>query len=145
MSLLRLLLQEPSTTATPDLSDPKWVKNSRGGYHRLLSLLTAEIAALSGIGGVYAIWHRGVRPGWVYVGASKDLCKSLQEARDTPGILAFESRGGLYVSWSPVVPDCRDGVVKFLKETCSPAIPEPLPSDDSDARRAKAIPVKLPG
>lgn len=145
MSLLRLLLQEPSTAAPPELSDPKWAKNSRGGFHRLLSLLTAEITALSGTGGVYAIWHRGVRPGWVYVGASKDLCKSLQEARDTPEILAFESRGGLYVSWSAVVPDCRDGVVKFLKETCSPAIADPLACDDADGRRAKAIPVKLPG
>lgn len=144
MSLLKLLLKEAPTAAP--IADPRWVKNKRGGYHRLLSMLSVEIQGLNDIGGVYAIWHRGVRPGWVYVGATDDLCRSLQETRDLPEILAYEGRGGLYVSWSPIVPESRAGVVKFLKRACSPAIPDPLPHDDEDGgRRIEEIPVKLPG
>lgn len=142
MSLLNLLYKE-QPAAVP-VADPKWAKTKRGGYHRLLSMLSVEISALAGLGGVYAIWHRGARPAWVYTGSSIDLCRSLQEARDLPEILAFEGRGGLYVSWSPVAPASRAGVVKYLKQTCSPAIASPLPHDDDDGRRVDAIAVKLP-
>lgn len=144
MSLLKLLLKESPSSAAA-IADPKWAKNKRGGYHRLLSLLAVDLAELQGVGGVHAIWHRGIKPAWVYVGSSDDLCNSLQEARDLPEILAFEGRGGLYVSWSPIVPDCRAGVVRFLKQTCSPAITVPLSCDDGDGRRVEAIPVRLPG
>lgn len=143
MSLLKLLYKEPPTAAP--IADPKWTKTKRGGYHRLLSMLSVEISALAGLGGVYAIWHRGARPAWVYVGSSDDLCRSLQESRDLPEILAYEGRGGLYVSWSPIASASRAGVVRFLKQTCSPAIADPLPHDDEEGRRVTAIPVKLPG
>ena len=143
MSLFKLLYKEAPTAAP--IGDPKWVKNRRGGYHKLLSMLSVEISALAGIGGVYAIWHRGVRPAWVYVGSSDDLCRSLQESRDLPEILAYEGRGGLYVSWSPIVRESRAGVVRFLKETCSPVISDPLPHDDGEGRRVHAIAVVLPG
>ena len=61
------------------------------------------------------------------------------------GERAYDRRGGLYVSWSPIVRESRAGVVRFLKETCSPAISDPLPHDDGEGRRVHAIAVMLPG
>jgi hypothetical protein len=144
MSLLRLLLKEPPPNEAP-AADPKWVKNKRGGYHKLLGMLSVELSALEGIGGVYALWHRGVRPAWLYVGATDNLGQSLQEVRDMPEILAYEGRGGVYVSWSLIAPSSRAGVVKYMKQACSPVIADPLPHDKDDNRRAAPIEVKLPG
>ncbi len=144
MSLLGLFREQrpppPAVAAAP--ADPGWVKPPKGYYHRLLSI-RLELAKLRGVGGVYVVWHRGVRPAWVHVGATEDLAASLAEARDTPEILAYESRGGLHVTWSPIIADYRMGVLAHLREAMSPELDMVLPTDLTP-RRARPVPVKLP-
>lgn len=142
MSLLKLLTRE-AKTPPGEVADPAWRKSPKGYFYRLLSL-NLGLDKLKGVGGVYVLWHRGLRPRWVYVGATDDLGRSLSEARDHPGVLAYEPRGGLYVTWSPIVAEYRPGVLLYLREVMAPLIAEPLPWDETP-RRAEPVPVRLPG
>lgn len=145
MSFLKRLvgaLESPPAPAVQEALDPKWARSPSGRFHRLLSI-GLDIKPLSGVGGVYVIWHQGVKPGWVHVGATTDLGRALADARDDPEVLSFESRGGLYVTWSPVVADFRTGVAAYLQSAMSPVIDRDLPADTA-LRKAEPIPVKMP-
>jgi hypothetical protein len=119
MSLFSMLLKEPPPPAGP--VDPKWRRNERGYFYRLMDI-DVEAVGLNATGGVYAIWHRGVRPEWVYVGHSDKLGASIVAARNNDDIADFEVNGGLYVTWSPIVAEFRDGVVNYLRLQLKPVI-----------------------
>ncbi len=140
MSLLSLLLDDPASHGPPD---PQWRRNERGFYHRLAFLEPAKLG-LKHQGGVFAIWHRGVHPEWVHVGAHDDLAFALEQARDSEEINRFEVNGGLYVTWSPIAPDVRAGVVAYLRQVLHPVaqarlIGEEIPHPDTDP-----VPVQPP-
>lgn len=145
MSFLRQLFKEEPKPATDAGSpaDPQWRRPANGGYYQRLLSINLDLEALRGVGGVYVIWHRGVRPGWVHVAATDDLGRALSECRDHPAILGYEMRGGLYVTWSTVLPDFRAGVVTYLRQAMAPEIEESLPWDDT-LRKAEPMPVKFP-
>jgi hypothetical protein len=98
-----------------------WQRDEHGYFFRLLRLHPAE-AGLSGIGGVYVMWHRGVRPQWIYMGATDDLGESIGQARDTQEVLSFEGRGSVYVTWAPIKSEYRDGVAVYLRNSLNPEI-----------------------
>lgn len=129
MSLLSLIMKESPPPSGP--VDPKWRRNERGYFHRLLSL-EVESLNLGGVGGVYAIWHRGVRPEWVYVGATTDLGSAILAASHNADITDYEINGGLFVTWTPIVEEYRDGVVNFLRKQLKPVIDE-VPGEHIDA------------
>ena len=52
--------------------DPGWVTTPDGAFFPFLSLDPEELG-LSGVAGVYLIWHGGVRPEWVYAGHTIDM------------------------------------------------------------------------
>ena len=54
------------------LINPKWIRYPKGTFYQLLQLDTDE-ASLNGVGGVYLVWHRGIKPAWVYAGDSPNL------------------------------------------------------------------------
>lgn len=93
-----------------------WWRNARGKYPRLAFIEPVE-DGLSGVGGVYVIWHRGVRPRWVYVGAGYDMGKAVEQARSNRDIADLEVHGGLFFTCSPVKEGYRDGVVRYLHES----------------------------
>ncbi len=133
-------------TAAPKITkaiDPKWAKNAKGSFNRLLYFEPDE-ANIRGVGGVYIIWHGGVKPAWVYVAETPDLARSIGEAQDNDDITDYEINGSLYVSWSPVLADYRRGVLLFLTQSLKPRVVNPrAPTEETDD--TYLIPVLLPG
>lgn len=142
MSLLSLLngRRLPYSDKHPALIP--WQTDSDGLYLRLLRLHPKN-AGITGIGGVYLLWHQGTEARWIYVGRSRDLARSIATARDSSDILIFEPDGGVYVTWAPILPEYQSGVVRYLKETLSPLILENL--DERIDPNAAPIPVLPPG
>ncbi|MBN2751083.1 MAG: hypothetical protein JXQ84_00090 [Rhodospirillaceae bacterium] len=122
----------------PPLDIP-WEKNDKGRFWKLLTV-RPESLALSGRGGVAVFFHRGVKPGWVYVCATNDLGDVLEKAQDDMDITAYEGRGGVYVVWSFVKPEFRDGVALHLRQTLKPKI---LDSDLDGHRTYSQDPVPV--
>ena len=52
-----------------------------GPYPRLISMDEAAPSVLKNKGGVFALWHRGVRPQWIYIGYTPDLWAALLAAQ----------------------------------------------------------------
>ena len=88
-------------------------------------VLDSEKAGLSGIGGIYAIWHGGVRPEWVYIGMSNDLAATFRDLAGNEDICNYNVRGGLFVSWALILEDYRGGVLRFLNDSMKPLVPNP--------------------
>lgn len=117
----------PPVSSGPPV-DVSWQHDERGYFHRLLRLHPAE-AGLSGVGGVYVMWTRGIHPKWIYAGATDDLGEAIGQARDTQEILTFEGHGSVYVTWSPIKTEYRDGVAAYLRSSLTPEITTVLPTD----------------
>ena len=112
------------------VQDPGWVKSPSGRVHRFI-VLDPEKAGLSGIGGIYVIWHGGARPEWVYIGKSNDLAATFQELAGNEDILEYNVRGGLFVSWALIREEFRDGALRFLNDSMKPVVPNPdMPGED---------------
>ena len=94
------------------VQDPGWVKSASGRFHRFI-VFDAEKAGLSGIGGIYAIWHGGVRPEWVSIGKSTDLAATFRELTGNEDIRNYNVRGGLFISWALIREDYWDGDRKY--------------------------------
>ncbi len=71
------------------------------------------------------IWHSGVAPGWVFIGRTDNLGSSLDEVQEEAEIMDYEINGGLYVTWSPVLKEKQNGVLRFLHETMNPKVENP--------------------
>lgn len=119
--------------------DPGWIHNPEGGFFPLLTLDPEEVG-LTGKGGVYLIWHGGMRPEWVFAGHATDLAAALHAAGNNKDISQYERNGGLFVAWSPVMPKYRAGVVRYLEMNFKPLVPNP--GDYSD--RNTPVPVTPP-
>ncbi|WNK00665.1 hypothetical protein L2D14_04400 [Thalassospiraceae bacterium LMO-JJ14] len=116
--------------------DPKWERNKQGKFFRL-SHLDTRAEGLQGYGGVFVIWHSGVKPQWVYVGASDDLAQAINAASDDGDIMSYEVNGGLFVSWAPILKLRRNGVMRFLIEAMQPVVENP------DAKGIKDGPISV--
>ena len=101
--------------------DPNWARSASGRFHRLVRL-DPEAEGLSGLGGVYVIWHAGIRPEWVYVGHTEDLAGTFHHVGRDRDIMDYEVNGGLYVSWCLIREEYRDGVVRYLHDTLNPPV-----------------------
>ncbi|MDP2698783.1 hypothetical protein [Thalassospira sp.] len=122
----------------PKAQDIKWRKSPRGDYYKLFMLDDIADLKLDGVGGVYLIWHGGLKPGWLTAGATDDLGESFRDARSNREIRNYDGRGGVFISWSPIVDDYRDGVVHFIEKHTNPAF------DCDYDKREEPIPVLLP-
>lgn len=118
---------------TPQFTDPvepNWVHTPDGGFLHLLSLDPEELG-LGNLGGVYLIWHGGVKPEWVYTGHTKDLAAALHQAGNNEDINYYDKNGSLFVAWAPVKEPYRPGVAKYIEETFQTLIPNPGSFTDS--------------
>ena len=110
---------KPLASAEP--MDPNWARSAGGRFHRLAKL-DPEAEGLSRVGGVYAIWHAGVRPAWVYVGHSEDLADSFHHVGRNNDIMGYDANGGLYASWCLIREEYRNGVARHLQDTLNPLV-----------------------
>lgn len=127
----------PVFTGPPE--DPRWVKSPAGKFNRLLRVDPVK-SGLKGVGGVIVIWHAGIKPRWVFVGSSSCLGTYVQEIDVNREIMRYEANGGLYVTWSPIREEYRDGVLKFLVEQMKPLVHNPI----ADLEDIYPIPVLPP-
>ena len=121
--------------------DPKWVHGEGGRFPKFLDL-DPEAAGLEGKSAVYAIWHTGVQPGWVYIGRSTNLASTFFALGEDDDVLQFEDRGNMYVSWCYIRDEFQDGAVTYLTQTLKPKI------DNSEAKsedRVDMIAISPPG
>ncbi len=132
--------EEKQAEAVSEPVDPGWYRTAKGGFPQLFSLEPEEVG-LSGKGGVFLIWHGGVRPEWVYVGHSPDMAQSLFDIGKNKEVTDYENRGGLFVTWAFVLEEYRDGVVKFLQEN----LPTIVASANTYTDETAAVPVFSPG
>jgi hypothetical protein len=120
--------------------DPGWARSPRGLFFRLIHL-DPEKEGLSGVGGIFVIWHAGVRPQWVCVAAAEDLAAAIHRMADDADVMSYEVNGGLFVSWALVQPAYRSGAVAYLTGRLRPAIGP----DVDPAAGITAIAVSPPG
>ena len=113
--------------------NPMWARSSRGLFFRLIHL-DPEEKGLSGVGGIFVVWHAGLRPQWVCVSAADDLAAAIHRLADDADVMSYEVNGGLFVSWALVRPEHRSGAVAYLTGRLRPAI-------GSDVHPAAGIPV----
>lgn len=99
---------------------------------------------MHGLGGVYVVWHKGVRPEWVYVGATDDLAQALARALDDDEIFAYEPRGGLWCTWALIRPEYRNGAVAYLRRLLNPVV-DPRAGDELDLDAVQPVAIQPPG
>ncbi|MBF0167081.1 MAG: hypothetical protein HQL45_05570 [Alphaproteobacteria bacterium] len=133
---------ETFDSKTPPI-DPAWGKSPKGHFYRLAHLEPDEVG-LPGLGGVYVVWHKGVRPEWLYVAATEDLGKALMQALEDTDISSYEPRGGLWCTWAPIRPEFRNGVVLYLRKLLKTVIP-PKPADEIEEGSVQPVAVLPPG
>lgn len=143
MALFGVGRKEPKSPKIPENalpSDPKWVRNRRGKYHRLVHLDT-QAEDLEGLSGVYVIWHSGVAPRWVWIDRADDLARAIDRIQENADVMFYEKNGGLYVTWAPVREEYQPGVVRYLTEQMKPEVENPKAQNI----QADAVPVYVPG
>lgn len=120
--------------------NPKWATDSRGRFHRLADL-DPDRLGLSGTSAVFVLWHKGVKPAWVYVGRSRNLAETLYDIGKNDEIMHNDLHGGLYVTWSLIRNEFQDGVVRYLTNVLQPKIPNTA----TPGVKTKPIAVLIPG
>jgi hypothetical protein len=86
--------------------------------------------------GVYVIWHGGQTPWTVRVGQG-DIKDRLTAHRGDQAVLAYRSKGDLFVTWVAVPPASLDGVERYLANQLRPLVGDRHPD-------VTPIPVNLP-
>lgn len=137
--------RNPADEPVGDPVDIGWVRNRKGQFHNMLRLDTIA-ESLRGEGGVYVIWHGGLKPDWLYVGFSSDLGRQIDPLIDDPRFEDYAARGGVYVTWALVKEEFRHGIVRYLTEALTPEIDNPAAGPLCDGPdRVVPIAVYLPG
>lgn len=92
------------------------------GVYPSLFDLAGHTAALDGKGGVYALWHLGVRPQWLRIGAAGDLLGCLRVLSAVPQVAAYRGNGGLFVAWTFPEAARLPGIAHHLRARLEPAL-----------------------
>jgi hypothetical protein len=137
--------EKPAKITTP--VDPNWVRTPEGRFLPFLELDPEELG-LNKVGGVFLIWHGGVRPQWVYAGHAKDLASAFHQAGNNKDITYYDNNGGLFVAWALVKEPYRAGVVKYLDQSFKTLVEnttdfndktEPIPVLPPSAKKRSAL------
>lgn len=90
-------------------------------YPSLFDLKTHTLG-LTGKGGVYALWHLGVRPQWLHIGAGPSLGVCLASAATALVASPWRGNGGLYAAWVFMDSARWPGIVQGLRSRLAPAL-----------------------
>jgi len=121
--------------------DPKWVHGEGGRFPKFLDL-DPEAGGLTGKSAVFAIWHTGVQPGWVYIGRSSNLAETFFELGENEDVLEFRDRGNLFVSWCYIREEFQEGAVAYLTAAVKPKVDNPRARTEDSV---DLIPIFPPG
>jgi len=102
-----------------------WIKCTGEQWCPLLTVNLAH-SHFDGLEGVYIIWHGQPDPAVVYVGQG-NIRDRLTQHRQDSAILAYEKQI-LYVTWTRVSSEYRDGIERFLAESWKPKVGHSYPS-----------------
>ena len=75
-------------------------------------------------GGLYAFWHRGVRPQWIYVGYTGNLGEALEAAQEDSALALYDLNEGVFAAWAACLPNQRQAAVMHLRHILEPALIE---------------------
>lgn len=140
--LVGKLSEKLASTLTSKPDRGPW-QPSQGGYPRLMALEQDELDGLQGIGGLYVLWHRGVRPQWLAVNHTEDLCAALKAAQIDPDILLYDQNDGVFVTWAECLREQRLGAVQYLHSALEPALAEPV-SEPEASNSTETLPIEFP-
>jgi len=108
-------------------------------------LMTFDSSALTGKGGLYAIWHLGVRPQWLRVGLADDLALTFAALAQASWVMKHEGNAGIYLAWAFPAPAQAMGMARYLHETLKPSFQsEPFSFDRTLEPATVALPCPLP-
>lgn len=93
-----------------------------GPYPLLLEVTDEDLKPLVEKSGVFVLWHRGVRPQWVFAGVAHDVAAALAAARVDSDIEKYALNDGVYVSWALLPLEECPGVVLYLRNQMQPAV-----------------------
>lgn len=106
------------------MANLSWIKCTGGADCGFFSLNTASITATDG---VYIIWHTGPTPRVVRVGQG-NIADRINAHRQDPQITQFK-QFPMYVTWASVpAKSQRDGIERFLYDSCNPRVGERAPN-----------------
>jgi len=109
-----------------------WIKSTRGTWLPLEAVNLSNVRTI----GVYVIWHGGNPQRAVKIGQG-DIAERVSHDRSDKKILAYRSRGTLFVTWAAVPVEQMDGVERFLGSYYKPLVLDRHPD-------TVPIPVNLP-
>ncbi len=113
-------------------------------YPRLQDFDSAG-AGLLGKEGVYAVWHLGVRPQWLRVGATANLGAAFSALAATAWIRGHHDNAGVFVAWAMPAQDQAAALVRFLIAKLQPAFQQDsFPGDRAIDLAGPAIVCPLP-
>jgi hypothetical protein len=127
----------------PKLPEDGW-RPADAAYPSLFDL-AGHGAALDGKGGIYAVWHLGVRPQWLRIGAGANLLECLTAAAAAPQMSTYRGNGGVFAAWS--LPDAarRPGIVLHLRTRLEPVLQHlALPGENTPDQTSTPILFPLP-
>ena len=128
--------------ATGGALDPRWSRDDRGRFHRLLNMDVEKVKIGSG-GGVVVVWHQGVHPRWINVIPTGSLDKTVNDMVRSSEVKSYEVNGGVYITWSPIDAKFRYGVVHYLRSTMKPLIALSK-GEEVEVAKARQVPVLYP-
>lgn len=99
---------------------PAW-HPGEGAYPSLFAL-GVHAQAVKGKGGVYAVWHLGVRPQWLRIAAGDDLLVCLNAVAQALDVSPFRGNGGIFAAWAFVDAPRRPGIVVHLRARLAPVL-----------------------
>lgn len=116
-----------------------------GPFPRLISIDEAVHKSLKGKSGLLVLWHRGVRPQWIFAGCAADLSAILAAAQDDDDVGLYDLNDGVYAAWALLPVAQCPGAVAYLRGVLEPALTEtPLAAFGPVADGAKPVEVHLP-
>ena len=68
------------TLRQPKAQDIKWRKSPRGEYYRLFMIDDFSELKLDNVGGVYLLWHGGIKPSWLVAGVASASLKFFEHS-----------------------------------------------------------------
>lgn len=124
MALFGKKKKKIDNTHLPPPGDPKWARGAEFRFPNFLEI-DPDAAGLNGVSAVYAIWHTGNRPGWVYIGFTDNLADALYDQREDPDVIKWQNRGDLYCSWCLIKKELQIGVTTYLNMLLKPHVANP--------------------
>ncbi|HCX14006.1 MAG TPA: hypothetical protein DGZ24_01660 [Rhodospirillaceae bacterium] len=90
-------------------------------YPRLCDFETLA-TSFSNRGGIYTIWHLGVRPQWLRVSATKNYAETFAALSALEEVALYDRNRGVFFAWAHAPSEQWAGIVQSLATCLAPAL-----------------------